>query len=335
MVDRDPRSSRPMSPSTKRVVSFLVLAFGLSWAVAGIGIALGVDATSGWRYLVMAVLFMFGPAAAAVLVTLGMEHRHWSSLELGFSRVKWPYLGWTALIGLSLVPLVLLITWTLGDVAGISHFGHVSLTQDQVMVSMAKAMEAAGKDPALAVDALGGMQLPGIAWLGVFLGAALLAAFTVNAPVMLGEELGWRGTLFTSFAGTGWMRVLVTGGVWGLWHAPLIAMGHNYPGHPEAGIPLMVVFCVLLALLFDWSRVRSGSVWAPVVLHGLLNGSAGLFTYFAYDGHWLMASPLGVSGFLAIGLVGAVVLVLDPVYRHSLYGSTADAVGGVGPTFTT
>jgi membrane protease YdiL (CAAX protease family) len=98
----------------------------------------------------------------------------------------------------------------------------------------------------------------------------------------------------------------------------LIAVGHNYPGHPIAGIPLMMVFCLLLALLFDWSRVRSGSVWAPVLLHGLINGSAGLFAYFAYDGHWLMASPLGVSGFMAIGLVGLSVLLLDPSYRRSL-----------------
>jgi membrane protease YdiL (CAAX protease family) len=297
---------------------FLLFAFGISWAVAGVGVAMGVDAAAGGRYLVMAVLFMFGPAASAVLVTVGIGKRPWSTLELGFRTVNWACVGWTALMGLSLMPLVLLVTWLLGDVAGIPAFGHVALTQDQVLRSIGQALASAGGDPSAALGAMREVSMPGIAWLGLFLGAAFLAACTVNAPVMLGEELGWRGTLFASHGGKGWTRVLLTGVVWGLWHAPLIAVGHNYPGHPIAGIPLMMVFCLLLALLFDWSRVRSGSVWAPVLLHGLINGSAGLFAYFAYDGHWLMASPLGVSGFMAIGLVDLSVLLLDPSYRRSL-----------------
>ena len=158
---------------------------------------------------------------------------------------------------------------------------------------------------------------------GVLLAAGLLtavvAACTLNLPSMLGEELGWRGYLF--HATRGWRsgaRVLFTGVIWGLWHAPLILMGHNYPGYPVIGIGLMVVFCTLLALLFDWSRSRSRCVWGPCVLHGIINGSAGLFALFSAGGHSLVNSPVGIAGFIALAMLAVVVLLLDRGYRAGL-----------------
>ena len=50
----------------KRILSFLGLAFGISWTIAGIGLAFGVRAASGIPYTVMAALVMLGPALAAI-----------------------------------------------------------------------------------------------------------------------------------------------------------------------------------------------------------------------------------------------------------------------------
>jgi hypothetical protein len=44
-------------------------------------------------------------------------------------------------------------------------------------------------------------------------------------------------------------------------------------------------------------------VWAAVLLHGVINGSAGAFTLFAKGGHPLVASPVGIAGLLAIALL--------------------------------
>lgn len=94
----------------------------------------------------------------------------------------------------------------------------------------------------------------------------------LNTPMMLSEELGWRGVWWSRTASWPfWSRALRVGAVWGVWHAPLIALGHNYPGHPVVGSLLMVVFCVLLAVPMHFIRERDGSVWSACLFHGTIN----------------------------------------------------------------
>jgi membrane protease YdiL (CAAX protease family) len=63
----------------------------------------------------------------------------------------------------------------------------------------------------------------------------------INLPFALGEEIGWRGFLEPEWSRRrGMQGTWLTGVVWGVWHAPTIAMGHNYPSHPLVGIPMMI-----------------------------------------------------------------------------------------------
>ena len=88
---------------------------------------------------------------------------------------------------------------------------------------------------------------------------ALLLTPLVNTPLLLGEELGWRGWLWDRWRGLGfWRNVVATGVVWGLWHAPIVALGHNYPGQPVSGPLLMVLVTLLLAPTFHLVRERGG-----------------------------------------------------------------------------
>ncbi|MBL8003244.1 MAG: CPBP family intramembrane metalloprotease [Flavobacteriales bacterium] len=291
---------------------FLLLAFGISWCIAGIGALTGVDATSGLAYSVVALGFMLGPALAAILLVVFFRRKGWGALGLGFGGVRWGPMAWTALYGLALVPVTLLVCWCFGNLLGFDAFGDVALTQARVESSVVAMAEAAGQNGELARKALGGMQLPGAVWLLLFLAMALGAAVTLNVPAMLGEELGWRGVMYALL--DGWpprRRIVFTGVVWGLWHAPLIAMGHNYGEHRLAGIALMVVFCMLLAVLFDRARTMAASVWAAVLLHGLINGSAGAFALFTQGGHPLVASPAGLAGMVAIALMIAILALSD------------------------
>ncbi|MCR4897180.1 MAG: CPBP family intramembrane metalloprotease, partial [Lachnospiraceae bacterium] len=79
-----------------------------------------------------------------------------------------------------------------------------------------------------------------------------LAAITsgvIGSFAAFGEEGGWRGYMMPKLLRLmGRTPALILGGViWGLWHAPLTAIGHNfgtdYPGFPWLGILKMCILC--------------------------------------------------------------------------------------------
>ncbi|MFP4201047.1 MAG: CPBP family intramembrane glutamic endopeptidase, partial [Clostridia bacterium] len=63
--------------------------------------------------------------------------------------------------------------------------------------------------------------------------SVILLLVFVAAPVQnllfgLGEEFGWRGYLLQKLRGAGLFAAMVIVGItWGIWHAPVILMGHN------------------------------------------------------------------------------------------------------------
>lgn len=101
-----------------------------------------------------------------------------------------------------------------------------------------------------------------------------------------GEEGGWRGYMMpklTELLGT--KKAVLAGGIlWGLWHAPLTCVGHNfgtdYPGFPYLGILLMCVFATFMGILLTFVTVRSGSVWPAAILHGVNNASPSMLALF-------------------------------------------------------
>ncbi len=232
--------------------------------------------------------------------------------------MNWRGTTLTALVGLFIIPTALFVTHLAGDHLHSGSFGHASLSDDRMHTIWSELLTPGGKDasPQLLAKL---KDIPGYVLLVAGLIASLGAACTVNLPFMLGEELGWRGYLFQ--VTSSWKplhRILFTGVVWGLWHAPLVLMGHNYPEHPLPGVPLMVVFCTLLAFLFDWSRSRTNAVWGACLLHGIINGSAGMFTLFAWGGHPLVMSLFGLAGFIALAVLIGVVLSADRGFARSL-----------------
>ncbi|MBC8476765.1 MAG: CPBP family intramembrane metalloprotease, partial [Dehalococcoidia bacterium] len=99
------------------------------------------------------------------------------------------------------------------------------------------------------------------------------------------------------------------GAIWGIWHAPLILMGHLYPGHPLLGILMITVMCVLLGVIFGWLWLSTNSIIPPIIAHAALN--AQLLAYFP---SFLFADidPLlgGGTGIIGLGVMMAVVLWL-------------------------
>lgn len=135
----------------------------------------------------------------------------------------------------------------------------------------------------------------------------------INLLPALGEELGWRGWLLPRLLPLGTVSaLLVSGVIWGLWHAPLILLGYNYPEAPGwLGLVCTVVMCILVGAVFGWLRLRSGSVWPAALAHAAFNAAAGSYLLFAAAGERVdttQATVLGWSGWI-VPLALVVVLV--------------------------
>ena len=108
--------------------------------------------------------------------------------------------------------------------------------------------------------------------------AVLLVSLPLQAllcvPLTLGEEVGWRGYLLPRLLPLGqWRALVLSGAIWGLWHAPLIPLGLNYPQHPLLGIGLMATWGAILGILLGRLRLASGSVWPAVLGHAAINAN--------------------------------------------------------------
>lgn len=134
-------------------------------------------------------------------------------------------------------------------------------------------------------------------------GGLILVAGLVNLLPALGEEVGWRGWLWPRLQPLGQLpAILISGVVWGLWHAPLILLGYNYPlADGPWGVMSMCGMCIVVGAFFAWLRSFSQSVWPAAFAHAIFNASAGLVSLFMVMGTMLdtqKASILGWSGWI-------------------------------------
>jgi uncharacterized protein len=88
-----------------------------------------------------------------------------------------------------------------------------------------------------------------------------------------GEELGWRGYMLTRLIAAGVPKpVLASGLIWSVWHVPLILSGQYAAGsRPQLSAILFMIGVVATGYLAAYVRLRSGSVWPPVMLHAAWN----------------------------------------------------------------
>ncbi len=167
------------------------------------------------------------------------------------------------------------------------------------------------------------------------LAGAVVAPF-INAIPALGEEIGWRGFLLPRLCRFGqWPATIMTGVIWGLWHAPVILLGFNYPGLPPVeALACMVIAGVLLSVLFGWLRLASGSIWPSAIAHGCVNAVAGLGGVLVAAGHPLDNASIGLTGWtgwivMFLLIAGLVVTKRFPVRHLKISQEIARKEGGV------
>ncbi|MDR2956760.1 MAG: CPBP family intramembrane metalloprotease [Coriobacteriales bacterium] len=150
-------------------------------------------------------------------------------------------------------------------------------------------------------------------WLQLAIGA--LAGPLLNFITCFGEEWGWRGYLLPkvnehlSFIPT----TLLVGVIWGLWHAPLTIIGHNYglvyAGYPYLGIFAMCCFCIVVGTFLSYITLKAKSCLPAVFGHAALNSFASAALMFSASGGNPFIGPLPVGLIGGSGLIATAVLI--------------------------
>lgn len=277
---------------SRKAKSFVSWTFAVSYLYAAI-FYFGLEVRSGSGYLAMAVGYMWIPGIVAILHYI-REKRSIRSWHILVKPNRWFFFAWVIFLLLQFVNIPVTTLW---PGTSFSFYMTDFFAQYESLV------------PAEELETMR-QQVTNNPWLPllIMVGQSLAAAVTINMLAALGEELGWRGYLHDELIPRGfWKCSLLTGVIWGLWHAPLILQGHNYPDFPVLGVFLMTVWCILLSPLFTLIREKSGSVIAAAIAHGSLNASIGISLVYIAGGHPLWNGFHHLSGFVLLALVNLVI----------------------------
>lgn len=140
----------------------------------------------------------------------------------------------------------------------------------------------------------------------------------LNFVTCFGEEWGWRGYLLPKLSQKFSVvpTLLISGIIWGLWHAPLTIVGHNYgvgyAGFPFTGILAMCLFCIVMGTFLSYVTLKTKSCIPAILGHGAINGFAAIGMYFTKDGGnpFVGPAPTGVIGMIPF-VVAAVIMVIE------------------------
>ena len=299
---KPPPTTNAASVRWRGIMLFIALACGISWAIwLGLG-ALGVP------LLIRAALGMFGPAITASLVRGPLRHEGFADAGLRLVAPSRPGGGWMYLAAYLLPPLLIASGIGLSLLIGYQHWTDPVAALERVVASPPVA-PGAPHPPPLPPQAL--HQLALISLLSQ-LGLAFTLGIAINMIFTFGEEFGWRGYLLVRLAplGGGW-AALLTGIIWGLWHAPIIiTTSINYPGHPWLGALAMVLVTTAFGVVLAWLRFRSGSVWPSTLAHAAANAQVGItLLVLAPAGDSLLRPAYGLIGVVPIAVVAFILLL--------------------------
>lgn len=235
-------------------------------------------------------LLMWTPAVASFVARL-VNREGWGDLSFRIGGAA----GWRALLYAFGFPLgVGALAYGAAWAAGLAPFDPP--TSDFVMLDWGQ-VDLSGS-PAVRLAQQFGLHLTTGAMMG-----CLWAA---------GEELGWRGYLAPRLLDARVPGALVLSGlVWSMWHWPLALGAHGpFATHQLLALLLFTLVITPIAVVMARLRLETGSMWPPIVLHGVWNEGLSVFSAATRDeGLWL-----GESGVLVLA---ACLLLLSPLLLGS------------------
>ena len=289
---------------TKRIIIYLAITFIMTYAYC-FGVVYPINNSANVRTELSAIsglliaAVMFFPSIGVLLTRLITKEgfkNSWIRLNINenIKTILLAYFGPSILTFLGIIVYFIVFP---------SHF-------DPEFGFIAASLEASGTG----VEAVGmplSILVLSQALTGLFLGPAM------NFITCFGEEWGWRGYLLPKMAEKlpAIPMLLINGLIWGLWHAPLTAIGHNYgvgyPGFPFTGIAAMCGFCIVMGIFLSYVTMKTKSCIPAVFGHGAINSIAALGMYFTKDGGnpFIGPAPTGIVGAIPFIVVAVIMLV--------------------------
>ena len=293
----------------KKAIKYSIIVCLVSWVYAAIMIfGLGVKNVSDnpIKYTVLASLYMLLPLMIAVVIQKVDKDKLASTGLLRFKiKASW-------LVAWMLPVVMVLLTLVVNALVPGCEFN----TDMSAMVPADSVTEEQREMLALFMN-------PAVVIM-ITIVSGLLAGVTINAVFAFGEEYGWRNYLVDALREKKFVcAAIFIGLVWGLWHFPLILLGHNYPQHSVAGVFMMVVFCVLASFIETYIVVKTKSVFPAAIFHGTINAVAGLNVILIKGGNDLLNGMTGLSGFIVMAIVIMIVYLFDRyILKDNIFSKT-------------
>jgi hypothetical protein len=281
----------------KGVWSFLALTFGLTFVyegcLIGSGMTMNFGLTAGGpmppAYAPLLIgLVMWVPAFSSVIVVKFITKEGFGVTNLRIGALK-PY-ATSALVIPVAFAVIYALTWLIG-----------LATPDWQLHGLRQSLAAKGIDVAK-------MPSPRLILPAILL-ASLVMGPVVNGLFGFGEEFGWRGYLLPKLMSLGkWKAYLLVGVIWGLWHAPLILVGFNYPGFPLLGVLAMMGMTTTFGIYINEMTLRHRSSILAGWMHGAFNGQFyGAWRILFPNAHPLLGGTTGLVGMLVWAALGLTV----------------------------
>ena len=307
----------------KKIGLYLLVSFGISWLVGSLMSLLDIGLNTPHGVAIVGVFYMGGPAIATFVIQKFIFKEGFKQYGWTFNRkaIKWVLL--TPLLFLTFILLTFLIIGLFGNTHLINEFGQVHLSRESFLQQYSYIFSS--RFPMENIELPSLPSIPSIPLFMLLLAGSMILGITLNLPFMFGEEFGWRGLLLKEtqpmgFAGSS----LFIGTAWGIWHLPVILMGHNYPHYPYLGIIMMTVFTIAISPLFTYVRMKTRSILGACMLHGMINASSALFLFYVVKGHELFSSIVGIAGILAAALMCIGIYVFDNNFIRSFNAGLQD-----------
>ena len=278
----------------RKLSKYFIWAFGVAWILQ---IAAGLLYRHGYSmaYSALLSLSMFAPMLAAAISRPGLRHLGWK-----------PHItkNWRWILAAWFLPVLL------GTLGAAIYFLIIPGAWD---ISLSYAYQSLGAEGIQQLENSGlTLQLYAV----ISTVSAVTYAPFVNMLLAVGEEVGWRGTMYPALKlHFGTLKGRIIGGVlWGIWHWPIMILagyeyGTAYWGAPVTGPLLFCIITVSMGILFDHLYEKTACVWVPALCHGAINAFAGipiLFLNPAYTDRLLL-------GPLMVGIISGLPLILVAV----------------------
>lgn len=277
----------------KQFTIYMIFAFGLAWIfeiVASI-----VSSTGEVLFTVLASVAMYMPFVATLIARKSLKGMGWIPHLKG--KIKYIFFAlW--------IPALLSI------IGGGLFFAIFPHTFDSEFQTLHNTMEEAGVLEQLESQ---GITIP--MYIIITAITSVTMAPFLNMFVALGEEVGWRGFMYTYLKEKlGVNKGRIVGGIlWGTWHWPIMILagyeyGKDYIGAPVLGLIVFCIFTVMIGILLDYVYEKTETIWLPSLMHGAMNA----FTIFAYliKPEYSNMSILGPASIGIISMIPMIVLAV-------------------------